>query len=196
MSGVYRALAVAQTGLNGEPEWTDNPGALRHQEVINDGSDRWFFSVWSASEVDPTSVRFGLSDEASRLNIRVVPAAWVDALPPLAAEGVLTNEAAAADDLSGEDLTGEETTAADETGVGAAVDDTGETNAPPALTVPFTQRARLYPTPVICVAPARTPFRRREQPRGSALTRSWKKPGTGDAAPATRRSAPRRPSTT
>jgi hypothetical protein len=81
MSGVRRALVLAETSMPGEAAWQDNAASLRHQEVVDDGSDRWYFSVWTRSDSEAAPLRFGFSDEASRLNVTVVPEEWLSALP-------------------------------------------------------------------------------------------------------------------
>lgn len=81
MSGVQRALSVAESSVRGQPVWEDNPEAFRHQEVADDGANRWYFTIWSASDSEASPVRFGLSDEASRLNVRTADPGWLALLP-------------------------------------------------------------------------------------------------------------------
>ncbi|RME93533.1 MAG: hypothetical protein D6766_08015, partial [Verrucomicrobia bacterium] len=80
-SGVWRAAALAQASVATE-EWREAADALRHQEIVDDGAERWFFTVWSEADGEGEEVRFGLSDEASRLNVRTAPAEWLAALSP------------------------------------------------------------------------------------------------------------------
>lgn len=126
MSGVCRALALAESSQQGDPTWADNAASLRHQEVVDDGSDRWYFSVWTRSDSDAAPVRFGLSDEASRLNVGVVPAEWLNLLPGLETDPAeeATNAFLPPDDPLGDGFP-EELPPAE-----------GDTNAPPPLSQP------------------------------------------------------------
>ncbi|MCP5518471.1 MAG: hypothetical protein H7A45_14555 [Verrucomicrobiales bacterium] len=81
MSGIQRAISVAESSVQGAAAWEENPEAFRHQEVADDGANRWYFTIWSASADDTSAVRFGLSDEASRLNVRTADPQWLAALP-------------------------------------------------------------------------------------------------------------------
>lgn len=80
-SGVLRATALARASV-ATGAWREAADSLRHQEIIDDGDQRWFFSVWSEADGGGGEVRFGLSDEASRLNVLAVPAEWLAKLSP------------------------------------------------------------------------------------------------------------------
>lgn len=81
MSGVEEALRVAKAAAPGATDWQDNPGAFRERLVFDDGSDRWFFSVFSPGGEVPGEVRHGLTDEASKLNVNSSSAANLEKLP-------------------------------------------------------------------------------------------------------------------
>ncbi len=70
-SGVQQVLQVlAADRSGGGAGWSDNPAAFRERLVFEDGSDRWYFSVFSAGDSESLSeIRFGLTDEASRVNV-------------------------------------------------------------------------------------------------------------------------------
>jgi hypothetical protein len=69
-SGVQQALEMASAARNGVMDWVDNPALFRERLVFEDGSDRWFFSVFSPGDSESTSeVRYGLTDLASRINL-------------------------------------------------------------------------------------------------------------------------------
>ncbi|MCB1125447.1 MAG: hypothetical protein KDM81_03050 [Verrucomicrobiae bacterium] len=126
MSGVRRALALAQGSMPGDSTWMDNAASLRHQEVVDDGSDRWYFSIWSRSDSEVSPVRFGLSDEASRLNVGVVPADWLGRLPGLETNltEMPTNTVEALDEIAGDGFPEDPPPGA------------GETNTPPPMRAP------------------------------------------------------------
>src|SRR5262245_37038611 len=47
MSGIEAAMRVAAEAPAGGLEWRDQPAVFRQQLVYEDGSDQWFFSVYS-----------------------------------------------------------------------------------------------------------------------------------------------------
>jgi len=81
MSGVQRALAVLRDSAGDVETWYDNPELFRNQLVYDDGACRWYFTVYAFNPQDPTTPRYGLSDEAGKININV---AGQDALRSLA----------------------------------------------------------------------------------------------------------------
>ena len=80
MSGVEEALRVASVARPGATDWQDNPGAFRERLVFDDGSERWFYSVFAPGAA-AGEVRHGLTDEASKLNVNVANAASFEKLP-------------------------------------------------------------------------------------------------------------------
>lgn len=73
-SGVQRAILLGQEGREDPDLWRNNPEVFRHQLVIDDGGEAWYFTVYCEPVEGETEVRFGMSDEASRLNLNVVDA--------------------------------------------------------------------------------------------------------------------------
>lgn len=70
MSGVEEALRVAVAATPGTTSWQNNPGAFRDRLVFDDGGDRWLFTVYSTTAGDDLNpVTYGLTDDASRLNV-------------------------------------------------------------------------------------------------------------------------------
>jgi len=70
MSGVQEAMRVMGQNQPGSLDWQDNPRAFRDRLVFDDGSDRWYFTVYSAAGPDDREeVRYGLADEAGKLNL-------------------------------------------------------------------------------------------------------------------------------
>jgi DNA uptake protein ComE-like DNA-binding protein len=87
LSGVREAMRVARAAAEGEPsapDWEDNPRAFRDQLVFDDGADRWYFSVYSAA-LEETAIepRFGLTDEAAKVNINHSHQAGLEKLPAM-----------------------------------------------------------------------------------------------------------------
>jgi hypothetical protein len=70
MSGVAEAMRLAAAAPPGSTDWQDDPVMFRAREVYQDGDEHWFFTVFSPADSGSlVDVRYGLSDEASRLNL-------------------------------------------------------------------------------------------------------------------------------
>lgn len=84
MSGVQEAFRIAgKTGLT-PLELYDNPHAFRDRLVYDDGSDRWYFTLFSPGDSETLrELRYGLVDEASKLNINAAHTADLVKLPRL-----------------------------------------------------------------------------------------------------------------
>ncbi|MCX6924837.1 MAG: helix-hairpin-helix domain-containing protein, partial [Verrucomicrobia bacterium] len=92
MSGVYQAIRIAADPATEQADWQENPTAFRDQLVSDDGVQKWYFSVYSLPEASGEGVRYGLTDEASRVNVYNATAAMLEALPnltPQLAQGLL-----------------------------------------------------------------------------------------------------------
>lgn len=82
MSGVHEAMRVVEVAPAGSLAWREQPGAFRDRFVFEDGVDRWYFSVFTAADWDAREpVRFGLTDEASKLNLNEATEAMLMKLP-------------------------------------------------------------------------------------------------------------------
>lgn len=129
-SGVQQALYMAEEGRE-EPEmWRNNPGAFRHQLVVDDGADRWHYSVYSEPDPETEGVRYGLSDESARLNLNVATGGMLGTAMswPAHLQRVVTGESAASAEVTGATGTtvATEATATSEMG---ATNTTGSTGA-------------------------------------------------------------------
>jgi DNA uptake protein ComE-like DNA-binding protein len=70
MSGVEEAIRQVACAPPGSTDWQDNPRVFKDQFVYEDGSDRWYFTVCSPSVDDALrELRYGLADEAAKLNV-------------------------------------------------------------------------------------------------------------------------------
>jgi len=90
MSGIYRALRAAAEAEPGATEWQDNAAVFRDQLVCDDGVQKWYFSVYSVSESG--GIRYGLTDEAAKINVYRATEAMLEAVPnmtPALAQGLL-----------------------------------------------------------------------------------------------------------
>jgi DNA uptake protein ComE-like DNA-binding protein len=81
MSGVYEAMRLAASSPSGSLDWEDNPEAFRDRFFFEDGSDHWYFTVYTMGDSDDQQLRFGLSDEAAKLNVNEATEAMLEKLP-------------------------------------------------------------------------------------------------------------------
>ena len=98
MSGVYQAIRMAADPTTEQADWQDNAAVFRDQLVQDDGVQKWYFSVYSLPDAGEGTVRFGLTDEASRVNVYQATEAMLEALPnltPPLAQALLSTPAGA-----------------------------------------------------------------------------------------------------
>ena len=81
MSGVYHAIRIATDPATDPADLPDNPTVFRDQLVSDDGVQKWYFSVYSLPDTAGGAVRYGLTDEASRINVYQATAAMLATLP-------------------------------------------------------------------------------------------------------------------
>ena len=67
LSGLDRAIDVVSDSTRTSLGWIDNPTDFEHQLVYDDGSDKWYFSVFRRNELEVGEIAFGVVDEASKL---------------------------------------------------------------------------------------------------------------------------------
>lgn len=61
--------------------WHDNRPMFRNHKVYDDGANRWYFTIWSRNYDDKEDVRYGLTDEAGKVNINSIGAEGLAKLP-------------------------------------------------------------------------------------------------------------------
>lgn len=85
MAGVDLAMEVARLQGADPAVWTDNPDLFRDQLVWDDGTVQWRFTVYahnaSAVETGEATLRYGLTDEAGKINLNKAPRETLLALP-------------------------------------------------------------------------------------------------------------------
>jgi hypothetical protein len=96
MCGIRRAMSVLAAYADDPSQWRDAPALFQDQPVWDDGTEQWYFTVYAHNAADPTSPRYGLTDEAGKININTAPE---DALRGLLAR-LTTLEEAQAEDLA------------------------------------------------------------------------------------------------
>ena len=89
MSGVQEAMRVAISTKPGFLDWRDQPRVFRNRFVCEDGAERWFFTVYSPPDDDSLAeLRFGLSDEAGKLNLNAAHTTNFSGFPRLTVQHV------------------------------------------------------------------------------------------------------------
>ncbi len=86
MSGIYRAMALlAEQGRDREV-WYDNPAVFQAQPLTAAGKGGWCFTVFAGNPEDPHNLRYGLSDEAGKINLNTATEPMLLALPGMTVE--------------------------------------------------------------------------------------------------------------
>src|SRR5439155_16842573 len=83
MSGVYEAMRLVKECVPGDLDWQDSPQSFRDRLAFDDGSDRWYFSVYTMGEGERQELRFGVTDEASKLNLNQATESMLGKIPKL-----------------------------------------------------------------------------------------------------------------
>ncbi len=81
MAGVRKAMQALSTNNLESIDWRDNPDYFRAQSVFDDGGEQWLFSVFTGSGDLDAPIRYGLSDEAGKLNVNHATEEALNALP-------------------------------------------------------------------------------------------------------------------
>ncbi|MBM4017168.1 MAG: hypothetical protein FJ288_02390 [Planctomycetes bacterium] len=87
LSGMARAVAVLRLAPDDPTLWYDNPDIFLNQPVAYDGANFWYFTIY-ADPADPQQglPRYGLTDEAGKINLNSAPAETLLALPNMTSE--------------------------------------------------------------------------------------------------------------
>ena len=92
MSGVYEAMRIASAITPEDTDWQDNPVLFHQRLVFDDAVEQWYFSIYSYRDSEEGTLHFGLSDEASKLNLHTATEEMLIKLPrltPYLAHGLL-----------------------------------------------------------------------------------------------------------
>lgn len=84
MSGVREAMQIAARIEPGSLEWRNSPELFKDRLFHDDGVDRWYFTIYSAGEAE-MPMRYGLTDEASKLDLNEASEAMLARVPGLKA---------------------------------------------------------------------------------------------------------------
>jgi hypothetical protein len=68
LSGIQQAMTIARTAKD-STVWENNPALFRHQFVVDDGIDKWYFSLYCPGAPEENAPRFGMVDENRKVNL-------------------------------------------------------------------------------------------------------------------------------
>lgn len=68
LSGIQQATTIARSAKD-STVWENNPSLFRHQFVVDDGIDKWYFSLYCPGAPEENAPRFGMVDENRKLNL-------------------------------------------------------------------------------------------------------------------------------
>ncbi len=81
MSGVREAMRLASAFQPGDTTWMDAPERFKDRVLYDDGGEEWRWTLYSANPEG--GIRFGLTDEGSKLNLNAATTSMVSRLPGL-----------------------------------------------------------------------------------------------------------------
>ncbi len=87
-SGVQHVLAILRNPPGDFQVLRDNPDLFQNRFAFRDGSTDWYFSVYSPAGEGAQEVRYGLTDEAGRININTAEEELLAQLPQMGQEQV------------------------------------------------------------------------------------------------------------
>ena len=80
MSGVQEAMRVAAASM-ASADWRDNPSMFKDRLFHDDGVDKWYFTIFSPGDDESGMLRYGLADEASKLDFNEASEAMLARVP-------------------------------------------------------------------------------------------------------------------
>ena len=83
MSGVREAMRLAPTFQPGDTTWMEAPERFKDRVLYDDGTEEWRWTLYSANPEG--GIRFGMTDEASKLNLNSATTSMVSRLPGMKA---------------------------------------------------------------------------------------------------------------
>ncbi len=86
MSGVRRAMYVLKEFPDDMEMWHNNEELFSGQLVHDDGSNKWYFTVYAPDLANPGEIRYGLIDEGGKISLSTVSEETLLALPNMTPE--------------------------------------------------------------------------------------------------------------
>ena len=86
ISGINRAMALLVAEPGNLEARHDNPSIFQAQTLVDGDANGWGFTVWADNLDDPHNVRYGLEDEAAKINLNTATEGMLLALPGMTVE--------------------------------------------------------------------------------------------------------------
>ena len=86
MSGLACAALVLKNSAADMNTWYDNPEIFQNQFVADDGANRWYFTIYADDLTETAPIRYGLTDEAGKINLNTAPPETLQAMRNMTAE--------------------------------------------------------------------------------------------------------------
>ena len=74
LSGLEFVRTLLKGSAGDMDVWYDNPDIFQNQMVADDGANIWYFTVYGDDPEGEDTVRYGVTDEAGKINLNVAPA--------------------------------------------------------------------------------------------------------------------------
>lgn len=87
-SGISFAVSVLRDASGDPLVWQDNPELFQDRFVTSDGVNDWYFSIYSPADSDSDQVRYGLTDEAGKIDLNTADEQRLALLPGMGQEQV------------------------------------------------------------------------------------------------------------
>ena len=81
LSGINQAVAQLATTPYQPDRWQDNPTVFENQLVVDNGSNKWYFTVYAPNPSNSQQPRFGVIDEGGKIDLNTADASTLQALP-------------------------------------------------------------------------------------------------------------------
>lgn len=82
-SGIFQAISVLKKFPNNRSIWYDNDAIFKNQLVFQEGRESWYFTVYAPSDNDKFSLRYGVIDQAGKINVNSADKKTLLALPEM-----------------------------------------------------------------------------------------------------------------
>jgi len=86
LSGIQRTMAILKAARADREIWYDHPELFKGQLVCSDGVNNWYFTAYAYNPADPKTLRNGVTDEASKINLNVATEQVLLGLPNMTQE--------------------------------------------------------------------------------------------------------------
>lgn len=83
MSGIAQAVAALRNPALSTSTLLDAPDLFQARQVVDDGSNRWYFTIYAGDDQTGNALRYGVIDEAGKINVNTADEAVLAGLPDM-----------------------------------------------------------------------------------------------------------------